>query len=115
HFELRQGCLRLERVSVGELRDEASWNPQGAFPFRANVELLDELGQLGNALRRQQRLEAPADQILAGKLEDLLRRRIYPRHAQRAIELDDGIHRAVDEPAQLFLALADVHFTLQTL
>jgi hypothetical protein len=48
-------------------------------------------------------------------MKGLLRSGIHPGHLQVLIEFDDGIHGAVEQPAQFLFALANLLLSAQPL
>ena len=57
--------------------------------------------------------KGPAGGLGGGAAEDFFRRRIHLRHLQMLVDLDDGVHRAADEPPEFLLALAHLRFDAQ--
>ena len=50
----------------------------------------------------------------SGAAKSFFRRRIHLRHTQMLVELDDRVHGAADQAAELLLALAHLRLGAQT-
>jgi hypothetical protein len=101
--ELDAACL---------LRGERSRDPHRALAFDPGAEIGRERAEPGAALRGEEAPEVGAGDTLA---EELLGGRVRRRHVERVVELDDRVHRAADQAAELLLALAHLGLGTQAL
>jgi len=59
--------------------------------------------------------ESMADYLIGGFSQDFFRRRIHQDDIKIPVDLDDGIHGTVHQPAEFFFSISDIHLRPQPL